>query len=273
MNIIALCAANTDAIVVAFSIEDTHPHILLYGTLSDCVAFAEMFETVFRHYAASTREKGAEFSMYIELFPADTDEQHLMKVAAYTIIQPTKDGKKVMPYDYLWGSGSLYFRRPDHIQVWQLDGKGGMRNTVTFGTLPEKQKCKTVHSRKYTVPDDWLVAGGIVLPGNYVDVSRFEAIFKTHNCYRVFQSGSKAMETELMKTLANARGITLEDAEARKLCGDECESMFGIRDPRRRDSFDRISLAQVLRSKYRISFRQLSSLVRLPEFEIRRYVP
>jgi len=273
MNIIALCSANTDATVVAFSIEDTHPHVLLYGTLEACVRFAELFETVYRHYAASTREGGADFCLNIDIYQADTDEQHLMKVAVYVIIQPTKDGKPVMPFDYLWGSGSLYFRRPGNIPVWLMGGQGSVRDTVRFGSLPEKEKARTIHSRKYSIPDEWLLAGGIVLPSNYVDVARYESIFRTHNCYRVFLSGSKAMEKEVLLRIAQARGVSLEDTEARRLCGDKCALLYGIRDPRRLNPLERISLAQVLRKEYRLSFRQLSQLLRLPEYEIRRYVP
>ncbi len=53
MNIIAVCAANSGATVVAFSIEDTHPHFLLFATREECVRFLEMFESIYRHFATS----------------------------------------------------------------------------------------------------------------------------------------------------------------------------------------------------------------------------
>ena len=43
-NLIAVCAANSRVVVVSFSLEDSHPHILLWGTEADCAAFKEMFE-------------------------------------------------------------------------------------------------------------------------------------------------------------------------------------------------------------------------------------
>ena len=43
-NLIGVCAANSRAIVVSFSIEDSHPHILLWGTYDDCLAFMLMFD-------------------------------------------------------------------------------------------------------------------------------------------------------------------------------------------------------------------------------------
>ena len=219
MNIIALCAANTEAAVVAFSLEDSHPHKLIFGTIEECAAFKEMFETLFRHYAVRSRLGKGEYYLRGELYPIGEDLSYLKNVAVYTIIQPTKDGKRVMPYDYLWK-----------------------------------------------------VCNGIILPTNYVDVSRFESIYGTHNTFRVFLSNNRQKEEEILRRMAGDRGVSLEDGEVRQLCGDECKQLFGIRDPRRLSPEERIVLAQNLRRKHRISFRQLAFAVRLPEKELRRYV-
>lgn len=57
-NLIGVCAANTDVRVVSFSLEDTHPHILLFGVYEDCVAFKLLFERLYSHYVAATRKTG-----------------------------------------------------------------------------------------------------------------------------------------------------------------------------------------------------------------------
>ncbi|MBQ5481666.1 MAG: hypothetical protein IIT74_01340, partial [Bacteroidales bacterium] len=95
-NLIGVCAANSRVIVVSFSIEDSHPHILLWGTEADCASFKEMFERLYRHYAAATRKHGADLYLHCELYPIGEDEDYLRNVAVYTVIQPTKDGKPVM---------------------------------------------------------------------------------------------------------------------------------------------------------------------------------
>ena len=104
-NLIAVCAANTEVVVVSFSIEDSHPHLLLWGVKEDCVRFKVLFETLYKHYAASTREGGSELVFRCELYSIGDDFDYLRNVAVYTVIQPTKDGKSVMPYDYRWGTG------------------------------------------------------------------------------------------------------------------------------------------------------------------------
>ena len=250
------------------------PHILLWGTKEDCAVFKCLFENLYRHYAAATRKEGSELVLHCELYPiGDEDESYLLNVAVYTVIQPTKDGKAVMPYDYRWGTGSMFFRVQPFIPVWQLDENANVVDPVRFGNLLLDEKRALLHTRMLTIPDDWLVCNGVILPSNYIDVDHFERIYRTHNRFRVFLSSPKQREAEMLKKMAEYRGVALEDMEARKICGTVCKQMFGTRDPRRLDGRQRIALAQQLRKDYRLTFRQLATLVRLPETEIRIYVP
>lgn len=273
MNIVALCVAHCNVSIVAFALEDTHPHFLLFGTIEECSRFKAMFEDLYRRYAAETRKNGPKLVLHCEQYPIGDDEGYLRNVAVYTIFQPTKDGKRVMPYDYLWGTGSLYFRSGFYTPVWFFDEEGIVCQPVRFGDLSVQLRREMVHSRSLTLPDDWLVCNGVVLPTNYVDIARFESIYQTHNCYRVFLGNSRKKEQEILLRMAKARGIMLEDSEARDVCGTECKILFGTRDPRKLSSEQRIRLAQTLRSKYQMTFRQIATCVRLPESEIRIYVP
>ena len=76
----------------------------------------------------------------------------------------------------------------------------------------------------------------------------------------------------MLAKMAEQRGVAMEDLEARKVCGDVCKQMYGTRDPRRLDTPRRIRLAQQLRQQFRLTFRQLATLVRLPETEVRTFV-
>ena len=273
MNIVALCAANTGVIVVAFTIEDTHPHFFLYGSREDCVNFKNMFESVYCRYAARTRDSDVPMSLHLEINATDNEEDYVRNIAAYTVIQPTKDGKSVMPFDYLWGSGSLYFRSCNPIPVWCINDMGENTGSIRFEQLTIDKQRETIHSRKYSIPGNWLVCNGIVLPTNYVDVASYEAIFRTHNCYRVFLAGSRKREEEILQKMAWERGIMLDDLQARSVCAQECLALYGIRDPRRLDAQSRMILAQNLRSRHRMTIRQIANLIRLPESEVLRYVP
>lgn len=271
-NLIGVCAANTDAVVVSFSIEESHPHALLWGTETACLLFKDKYETQYRHFAAATRSKGFELVLDFELYPIGDDENYLKNVAIYTIIQPTKDGKPVMFYDYRWGTGSMYFRSKNYVPVWYFDRQGVIREPRSFGELTVREQRSIVRSKSLTVPSDWLVCNGLLLPSNYVNPKIFENIYRTHNSYRVFSANSKAREDEMLRKMADYRGITIDDIEARRLCGDLSKELFLIRDVRRLDTSQRLALAQHLRRQYRMSFRQLTFLVGLNENDLRKYV-
>lgn len=270
MNIIAVCAANTEASVIAFSLQDTHYHFLLYGEMTECIRFRDTLEKTYRHYVSASRKDTGNAVPAGELYPIG-DNDYLMNAAIYTIIQPTKDKKPVMPFDYPWGSGSLYFRCRNHIHIWHLDDEGNTLQEITFGSLTSTEKRKTLHSHSLSIPEHWLICGGIILPQNYVDITLFESIFKTHNCYRVFLGNSSKKEEEILMRMAQYKGITIEDTEARRLGSDTSKEMFGTSFPRRLTPHQKIKLAQNLHRKHNISYRQIASIVNLPEDEIRRY--
>lgn len=270
-NLIGVCAANTEVVVVSFSIEESHGHYLLWGTPAECAGFKVKYETQYGHYAAATRPKGSELILDCELYPVD-DENYLKNVAAYTVIQSTKDGKPVMFYDYRWGTGSMYFRDKNLVPIWYYDENGIIRNPVPFGELNRLEKRAIVHSQSLSIPEEWLICNGLILPSNYIDVRNFENIYRTHNAFRVFSANSKSREEEMLRKMVDYRGVTIDDLQARQVCGDVCKSMFGTRDPRRLNAAQRVNLAQQLRRLYRMSFRQLAMLVRLAENELRVYV-
>ena len=272
-NLIGVCAANCPGvIVVSFSIEDSHPHILVWGTRENCALFKDRFEDTYIHYAAATRKGGADMILHCELYPIGDDEDYLRNVAVYTIIQPTKDGKPVMYHDYRWGTGAMYFRNRFYTPVWYFDENGEICKPERFGDQNSLTKRALLHSRMWTIPDNWLVCNGFILPSNYIDIPRFENIYRTHNRFRVFLSSPRKREEEMLLKMAAYRGVMMEDQEARKLCGNVCKMQFGTRDPRRLDTTKRVALAQRLRREYHFTFRQLATLVRLSEVEIRTYI-
>ena len=269
-NRFGVCAAATGVAVLSFSIEDSHPHALLYGLESECVKFKELYETTTLHYIVSNRGSAGGVVFYLELYPI-ADEDYLRNVAAYTIVQPTKDGKRVMPYDYLWGTGSMYFRPENHIPIWTVKSDGSLAQPRRMDSLTVREQKSLLRSKR-EVPGNWLVCNGFLLPSNYVDISHFEKIYQTHNCFRYYCSAGKKRDAEIVATMADSRGVMLEDLEARKICSETVRSQFGFRDVRTLNTGQRLSLARTLRAGYRISFRQLATLVHLPEPEIRKYL-
>lgn len=269
-NRLAICSVLSGAKVVAASVEDSHPHVLLWGTDESCQVFMSKYVFFSIRYITNRRGDSDGVKLNCELYEI-SDESYLMNVASYVIIQATKDGKAVMPYDYRYGTGALYFRSPGSIMPWEHDEQGRRIQPKILKTLPQREQhalCNT----KESMPGEWMVYDGIIHPGCWVDVARFESIYKTHNCFRVFMASSKARDEVIMNTMSHIRGISVEDMEARHLCSEMCLSMFGVLGTRSLNAQQRLQLALGIRRKYFLSVRQISALTRIPECELRKYV-
>lgn len=270
-NLFGICAVLSGAAVVAFSIEDTHIHGLLYGSHNECYLFKQYYEDISIRHIISSRGTKDGVCLELTLDLVDT-EDYLLNVAAYVAVQPTKDGKRVMQYDYMWGSASMYFRSENHIPIWKVGYNGEIIESTSFKDLNKKSKQKIAGSRIGVIPACWQVCDGLILPSNYVDVKLYESIFKTHNCFRVFCSAGKNKMDAVMTRMAQVRGVNLEDFEARDICKRTCRLMFGKETARYLTTTQRLSLALELRRQYNMSMRQISTLCRLPQEEIVKYL-
>lgn len=269
-NRVGVISANSKAKVVGFAIEDSHPHLLLYGSKEDCRDFKGKYEKSTMHYIAATRGSTDDVILDCELDYQD-DPEHLLNVAAYIIVQPTKDGKAVMPYDYLYGTGALYFRTPGTVLPWFINEDGLVTESVPISSFGKRKREALLFSHM-EVPGQWEVANGFLLPTNYVDTSLFERIYGTHNRYRVFMCSNKQRLQAVQDRMARVCGISMEDLEARRVCSEVCMTLYQKSDPRKLTPPQRLSVARDLRKRYLLSFRQLATIVRLPEQEIRNYV-
>lgn len=256
--------------MLAFSIEDSHPHILLYGEGSECAKFKKMFETTVTHHFASTRHAADNVQLDCNL-DRIKDQDHLKNTGTYVIIQATKDGKRVMHYDYLWGTGSMYFRNSKHIPIWLIDDNGNVQRPRRLGDLTIKEQRSLLCSRK-NVCKDWLVCNGFLLPDNYINIEMYEQIYKSHNAFRVYSCANSQKLEQVIKRMAESRGIRLEDMEARKLSEEICMRLFGKKTTRHMTTTQRITVALELRRKYHLSSRQISTLSRIPESEVIKYI-
>ena len=269
-NLIAVCTAYANVRVLAFSIENSHIHVLLEGEYDDCNAFKIMFERSYTRHVTKTRGtlKGANLDLDIL---AIKDKGHLLDIGTYVVAQPTKDGKPVMPYDYRWGTGSMYFRDKNYVSIWLYDENGVRHEPVPADSLSYRT-VRAIACSKRKIPGNWLICNGLILPDNYVDVGLFEEIYHTHNSFRVFMSSNKQKDMEIKRREAEYLGVTLDDDEAAEKCRACCLELFGVEKIGKLDGEQRVRLAQALRIRYKLSFRQLANLVGLPPSEVRKFV-
>lgn len=270
LNRIAVCAHLSNVTILAASIEDTHPHILMWASEAEAMEFKDAYRFQSIRYIARRRGSSQGVKLNCELCRID-DESYLMNAASYVIVQATKDGKPILPYDYLYGTGALYFRRPGTILPWDHDFEGHLYPQTELGSLPLQEQW-AICNTKLPMPGKWIVANGIIHPKSYVDIAAFERIFKTHNCFRAFMASGKNRDEIIRKTMSSIRGITIDDIEARKLCHLKCLELFSKTTTRHLTTDQRLTLALEMRKHYSLSTRQLASLTKIPEIELMKYV-
>jgi len=270
LNRIAVVAYTTGVTVLGFDIQDTHVHFLLGGEWSDVVEFKYEYQKRTRN-RISRKKRHTDANLFeLDILPV-SDDNYARRAAAYVVCQATKDGKKVMPYDYKWSSAALYFRKGFRDAIWIMDNSGYMKKVVKMRDLSLNYHKYNLFSR-CRLPDDWTVCDGVILPSSFVDIAGFEALFATHNAFRVFCGSSAAKDNEVREAMAYHSGICFEENEARQLAKAMCMEKFRIKDIRRLNSNQRLELAMALRTKYRIGISQIARRVYLPEQEVRRYL-
>lgn len=270
MNRVAVCAHLCNVNVVVATIEDSHPHFLLKGQQEDIYKFAETYTNLTIRYIARHRGSSDGVIFDLEMCPIN-DVAYLRNAAAYIIVQPTKDGKPILPYDYLYGTGALYFRQRGSILPWDHDFNGHLYERKELGCFPVKEQWRICNT-KIPMPPEWIVVNGYIHPACYVDVECLESIYRTHNCYRAFTASSKAQDEIVRTTMASIREINLDDIEARRICSEMCQRIYNRLSTKTLSVTERLNLAQELRRGYRLSLRQLATLVKLPEMELRKYI-
>ena len=269
-NRVGISAYISDVTILAFSIEETHPHFLIFADKEHCIEFSKSYERSTTQYIIASRGPNNGVNLKLSMYEIEA-EDYLMNVASYVIVQPTKDGKRIMPYEYLWGTASLYFRANLKILPWYYDADGNRQMETSISELSFPERWSILKTRK-EIPGEWKICNRILLPTNYVDIGRYEAIFKTHNCFRTFMSSGRRQDEPIMLQMSKVQSPTMDDLEARRICNDTSLSLFGHSSLSKLSVQERISLAQVMRHDSGISVRQLSSLLHIPVPELKKFI-
>lgn len=82
----------------------------------------------------------------------------------------------------------------------------------------------------------------------------------------------KNNDAMVLNAMAEARGLAMDDLEARTVCASLCKQKYGVQSSKFLNMQERLLLAQDLRSQYHLGYRQIAFLSRLPEFELKKYV-
>lgn len=277
MNRLALLACRSGVVILAFCIMDNLVHFVLYGPREDCEAFTKEFLNLTAHYNSrkhSNRRGASSIPLSCQCIE---DEEYLLNAICYDIRNPPVNGLRYMFYDYPWSSGPLYFRTASGwaAPLWKAAPEAWPEGTREFFKVGRAGDIGAREWRRLTgsdqrVPEDWLIAGGVILPSSYIPSDIVEKLFKSHRAFNYFAGRSK--EKDMEEVMGVWSSLSLQDTEMRQHRDEEMAALYGTDKIRSLSIRQRIEVGRILRRKYMTSVKQIARVVCIPPEEAGRFL-
>lgn len=178
MNITAILAATTRVEVLAFILMSNHVHFVLEGTFEDARDYITRFKKMYsQRFCRKYSSKELLRNNHIDLRALRLGDESLEKAIAYTQMNCVAANISLTPSDYVWGTGSTFFRSQPRMGTRVRDMSA--RSLISF-----------IHSKR-ALPSDYLINHqGFVDPASYVAVRFVESVFRTPKRMQYFLSNS-----------------------------------------------------------------------------------
>ena len=245
VNTLALLLTGSNVAILAYCLMDNHIHLLLLGTLKDCL---EYYDRVIHRIAQMLRAKYG-FSGALRLEDLDivavTSDLQLKREICYIHRNPYK-ARIASPDAYPWSSADVYFKTalPKGVKVSEL------------GAVEKKRIFKT----HMAIPDNYEYADGRILNSSLVSSSIASAKFKDSveyfDCLRKW-----SLEAEVEERHGIHETVTYSDAELQERIKSVCANEFHARSVSGLDRKDLLRLARIVSYRFGAGQTQLSRLL------------
>ena len=206
-NSVAICAYRCGVTVLVVTINDTHFHVLVNGQEDRVVRFKNEFKCrLIRHYGhtGQTDQIGEGFFLAYELITGLTE----LKRKFMYVFRNCLDFFPMVPWEYPWGSGDIYFSRSEL-------GRGRLLSCFTI-----RDQIAMLHSNE-KLPQTWRMdERGALTPSSFIDYEKVEGIFVSARAFLAFLFVKKEDELE-MKREMNRRYLEYRRMEDLRLHGNK----------------------------------------------------
>ena len=255
-----------NAIILAFSLMDTHIHFVLYGEFGECNKFMHDYVRRTSWYISVTHGEKHKFDNVPVNFQVVDDDYYLKTVICYVIKNAPVGGISFNALDYPWSSGPLYFRQSGYWSTpYWIDKHNNFTNTEEIGVGQLRQVLKT----RLLPAENVLMAGPIVFPGFYTAYEIVEKIFKSCKSFNFFMCISR--EDDVNSRGGSITYLTVPMQEMRQHRNEVCQELFGVNRVNTLNIQQRLKLARVLRSRYNSSLKQIIRLCGLVYDEVKDF--
>ena len=249
INYVALCHLKCNVRILCFCLMGNHFHFILSGSYQECWKFGNEYKRMCGMMMRRTQESDAGMKDVELQVKEITDMNYLEYAIAYVLRNPVVAGFRIMPHQYEWSSGDMYFR-----SSYIASG----RRADSFSI---KELSRLLNSN-IKIPGHYIIdESGIISPLNYIDYKAVEDIFKHPSRLLGLLSAKKETEFEIFMGVAD--NYTPDIEELKDSVSELIRVEFGVKAVSQLSMEQRVLLCGLMRRNFRASRKQIALITRL----------
>ena len=250
--------------VLDYVLMDTHIHIVVYGTYSQCINFISTFKRITSRYI----KKRYGLKRYMCHIPYKIievkDIEQLIETIAYIDRNTIVAGYSCLPSEYKWCGARYFFRSNDFIEM--------SREFLKYKKVKELsyREIRQIIKSDLPIPKDWEIdIFGMINPFNFLEIRKVESLFKTSKRYSFYISKKieNKIDLEILGIDNNSR-VFLNDSQLREMAQNISQNLFPQKEFANLDRDSKIILSRYLYRNFSSSLKQVSRILEIPIEEI-----
>ena len=247
---LALSAGEAGAWVVTDAHMGNHLHALLGCSRDQCFLFEEAYLYRLKKRLASLGRR-VDLGRFCCPDPVAVTDLGMMR---NEIVYINRNGfvadPRYTPFSYLWSGGTVYFNKQD-----------SMAGSVSFNSLPYREKRKLSLRSEPVAPDGYLCKGGSILPCSYLQYQLGESLFRDAHHYFSLLSKNVESFSYIAKRLGDT--VVVTDEEMYNLLASIAKRDYNLNQASLLPPQEKVKLAKMMHYDYHASDSQIQRLLKL----------
>lgn len=187
MNSIPIAMLDTGVTIFCFALMSNHAHFLLGGVRDKVVRFFNLWKSRIGKHLVNTLHRASPF-LGLQPTLVQVTSPEMFKIEVAYILRNPLAARICDPYTYYWSTAYLYFNR--RIRT---------RPSMTIDQMNSTQLRQILLTRK-SLPGQYKVCDGIILPESYVDIDSVENAFgKPTELFRMVKDWNTEQNAAVME--------------------------------------------------------------------------
>ena len=229
---------------------NNHFHFILRGNHEECLKFGREYKRLCAMLMKRTQNIDNAMKNVEIMAKEINDRSYLEYAIVYVLRNPIVAGFKIMPHQYPWSSGNMYFRN-SYIPA------GKEAKDFNVKELQHQILCS-----KTRIPENYIIdEEGMVSPLCYIDYSTVEELFGHPSRLMGLLSAKKESEFELFLGITEKYNPDIE--ELRDSVRELIQAEFSVKTVSQLSIEQKMQLCTLMRRNFNASRKQISMITRL----------